>query len=377
MNIVTACSGIDAIAYAAALLDIDIIGQIEIDEFCNKVLELRYPGVKRLKNVFDVRGDEFGAVDIFAAGFPCQPFSHAGKRKGNQDDRYLWPEIARIIRCMQPTWCLLENVNGIGSMEQSDRETIMETETEICQDAEMVLETVRKDLEEAGYQSIPIIIPAAGIRAPHQRYRIFIVAHSGSNGFSKQGFCGKQQGRTEIVGASETMGNSECGGCDRQLRRRSGQEFTNGYSGIEVMVNSSSKGLSQPKYKPRGTRDNESSATKRILSANSSSRSTQPGMGGNVDGIPSWIYGLGGQEDSSGVLGAFETIFAATLDKILWPAGYGAEQHAYEPPRVATGIKQRTNRLKSLGNSIVPWVIFSILLAIKLMEGDRYENIHR
>jgi DNA (cytosine-5)-methyltransferase 1 len=328
MNIVTACSGIDAIAYAAALLDIDIIGQIEIDEFCNKVLELRYPGVKRLKNVFDVRGDEFGAVDIFAAGFPCQPFSHAGKRKGNQDDRYLWPEIARIIQRMQPTWCLLENVNGIGSMEQSDRETIMETETEICQDAEMVLETVRKDLEEAGYQSIPIIIPAAGVRAPHQRYRIFIMAHSVG------GRCGK---------------NRECGGLEGVSRER--QDNTMQVAEPDTLFRTEIVGASR--------------------------RSTQPGMGGNADGLPSGIYGLGGQEDSSGVLGAFETIFAATLDKILWPAGYGAEQHAYEPPRVATGIKQRTNRLKSLGNSIVPWVIFSILLAIKLMEGDRYENIHR
>jgi DNA (cytosine-5)-methyltransferase 1 len=108
MNIVTGCSGIDAIAYAALLLDMELIGQIEIDAFCNTILELRYPGVKRYKNIFDVRGDEFGAVDIFAAGIPCQPFSHAGKREGTEDDRYLWPEAIRIIRVMQPTWVIIE-----------------------------------------------------------------------------------------------------------------------------------------------------------------------------------------------------------------------------------------------------------------------------
>lgn len=181
MNIVTGCSGIDAIALAAMLLDIEVIGQIEIDEFCNKILELRYPGVKRLKNIFDVRGDEFGTnVDIFAAGIPCQPFSYAGKREGAEDDRYLWPEAIRIIRRMLPTWVVIENVDGIGSMEQSDCEIIMDTETEICQDAEMVLETIRQDLEKAGYDSITIVIPAAGIGATHQRYRYFVVANRNS-----------------------------------------------------------------------------------------------------------------------------------------------------------------------------------------------------
>ena len=107
MNIVTGCSGIDAIAYAALMLGMHTKGQIEIDPFCNTILELRYPGVKRYKDIFDVRGDEFGTVDIFAAGIPCQPFSHAGKREGSEDDRYLWPEAIRIIRVMQPTWAII------------------------------------------------------------------------------------------------------------------------------------------------------------------------------------------------------------------------------------------------------------------------------
>jgi DNA (cytosine-5)-methyltransferase 1 len=456
MNIVTGCSGIDAIAYAAMLLDIEVVGQIEIDDFCNQILELRFPGVKRLKDVFDVRGDEFGTVDIFAAGIPCQPFSHAGKREGTEDDRYLWSEAIRIIRVMQPSWVIIENVDGIGSMEQSDSETVMEAEADVCTEAEMVLETIRKDLEKTGYQSIPIVIPAAGVEAPHQRYRYFIVAfakterqerwiakfsgagimgHSQSNGrdsrraesaglsgeswasgtggatlvYAESQRCGnghdgadKRQTDREINsptnkgdGCGTTLGNTIGGGCDREPRRGTGTEPADGYSGIEAKANTEGKflyggryswgrrgGLADSStimantasircesYRELATGERVGQKEERTYITESSSWSAQSGLGGNADGLPGWLHKPGGHEDGSGVFTAFEAIFTATLGQILWPAGYGAEQYNYEPPRVATGIKHRVNRLKALGNSIVWQQIFPFLLAIKLLSA--------
>ncbi len=403
MNIVTGCSGIDAIAYAALLLGMELKGQIEIDTFCNTILELRYPGVKRYKNIFDVRGDEFGAVDIFAAGIPCQPFSHAGKREGTEDDRYLWPEAIRIIQFMQPTWVIIENVDGIGSMEQSNSETIVETETEICQDAEMVLETIRKDLEETRYTSIAIILPACSVEAPHQRYRYYILAHNDSCGYLDGGTEEQptergQQAQSESIKCNSTMGNSECSGCSGEPRRRTDTESEDGYSRVEVMAHSDSGrceqcnqtewSISEPDKKCNYVADTECQRQQgqgeSIQSGNTtqdrewqasgtehvcveSVGAAQSGMGRNADGLPNRVYRSGGQEDSSGVLGAFEEIFTTLIDQTLWPAGYGAEQYDYEPPRVATGVKNRTNRLKALGNAIVWQQIFPILLAIKLI----------
>jgi len=483
MNIVTGCSGIDAIALAAELIDIKLIGQIEIDDFCNKILEFRYPGVKRLKNIFDVRGDEFGTnVDIFAAGIPCQEFSVAGKRKGDKGDRYLWPEAIRIIRVMQPNWIIIENVFGITSMERSDGETIMETETVVREESEMdllsnvqtgkrqskrktkkkiivkeyemVLETIRKDLENAGYESVTIIIPACSVGAKHQRYRVIIVANDDSCRYM-DGKLEKQSAKREEqtliesfdCNSSKTLGNSECIGCGGQLRGRTEQEPENGYSRIETMADTGSKcarGLSErkreknpgtydsgknvanstgerlQKWQQTGRWENAEKAGTRVepefkrcsedvadtcssrwKECNITSESTEPGyntgssyekharngdnrqesggicnraaksrMGGNVDGLSNRLYESGGQENGSGIFETFEEIFTTVLEQIQWPAGYGAEQHDYEPPRVATGVKNRANRLKALGNAIVWQQIFPILLAIKLIESE-------
>jgi DNA (cytosine-5)-methyltransferase 1 len=403
MNIVTGCSGIDAIAYAGLLLGMEISGQIEIDSFCNTILDLRYPGVMRCKDIFEVKGDEFGAVDIFAAGIPCQPFSHAGKREGTEDDRYLWPETIRIIRVMQSTWVIIENVDGIGSMEQSDSQTVMETETEICQDAEMVLETIRRDLEEAGYNSIVIILPACSVEAPHQRYRYFIVGNSESERSTGEHISiqsgESREANFDIDRSSEALGNTKCSGCDRESRGRSEQEPEDGYSRIETMADTKSEQSpmrfvgeyckqEQSEFRGSSSKDailaypdsehcqncniTASRGKQGIVNGSIKERgeagATQPGMGGNADGLSSGVHRPGGQEDSSGILGAFEDVFTTLLRQILWPAGYGAEQYEHEPPRVAAGVKNRTNRLKVLGNAIVWQQIFPILLAIKLIE---------
>ncbi len=104
------------------------------------------------------------AIDLLTGGFPCQPFSVAGKRKGKKDDRYLWPEMLRIIREMEPTWIIGENVRGI---------------------VNMALDEVLADLESAGYSTTAFVIPACAVNAPHRRDRVWIVAHPSGEGLQR------------------------------------------------------------------------------------------------------------------------------------------------------------------------------------------------
>jgi len=100
-----------------------------------------------------------GCIDILTGGFPCQPFSQAGKRRGTDDDRYLWPEMLRVIRLAKPRWVIAENVRGLLTMQNG-----------------MVFEQVCLDLENSGYEVQPFIIPAVAVNAPHRRDRIWFVA---------------------------------------------------------------------------------------------------------------------------------------------------------------------------------------------------------
>ena len=135
--------------------------QVEIDPFCLKVLEKHWPGVKRYGNVKTVGKHNLEPVDLICGGFPCQPFSVAGKRGGREDNRYLWPEMLRVISEVRPTWVIGENVAGI---------------------VNMALDQVCSDLEGEGYEVQPFIIPACAVNAPHRRDRVWIVAHAQVNG---------------------------------------------------------------------------------------------------------------------------------------------------------------------------------------------------
>jgi DNA (cytosine-5)-methyltransferase 1 len=352
MRLVMGCTGIEGIGIAAQWAGMEIVGQIEIDEFCNKILEKYWSAVKRMKNMFDVKGDEFGTVDIFAAGIPCQPFSHAGQRKGSSDDRYLWPETLRIIRTMQPTWVVIENVDGIGTMEQSDYEIDLEGETTICTEADMVLETIRKDFESAGYQTLMLEIPACAVGAAHGRARYFIVGYSKRKGL--QGHKRLMVGTTPIItGPDKIMGYTECSRLSGESRRGTGQEFEDGYCGSEkgVMADTISQRLQtgggsgsngiQKQTKAKHGKSSQSSCYR----AESNRAGIESGMGGMLDGLSSRIHGF------------------------RQPAYMGQPQYDWEPSRVAAGVKNRTNRLKALGNAVHPLQIYPILQIIYWIEN--------
>lgn len=155
-------TGIGGFDLAAEWMGWKNIFQVEIDGFCQKVLENNFPNVKRYGDIKEFDGTAYrGSVDIISGGFPCQPFSHAGRKKGKDDVRYLWPEMFRIIREIKPRWVVGENVYGI-----------------INQNAGLVFEEVLSQMENEGYEIQPIIIPACAVNAPHRRDRVWIVAHS-------------------------------------------------------------------------------------------------------------------------------------------------------------------------------------------------------
>ena len=120
---------------------------------------------------------ELSAVDIICGGFPCQPFSNAGLRQGSDDDRYLWPEMLRIIRAVQPTWVIGENVAGILSMGEQVGPATLASEELADWLEDSILQNIINDLEQIGYSIQPFAIPACAVGAPHRRDRIWIVAH--------------------------------------------------------------------------------------------------------------------------------------------------------------------------------------------------------
>lgn len=163
----------------------------EIDEFCIRVLRYHFPNAEHYD---DIRTTDFtkwrGRIDVLSGGFPCQPFSVAGRRKGADDDRYLWPEMLRAIREIQPSWVVGENVAGILTMVQPGSEAEVggeatlfgESYTEIEMQQQYVVETVCQDLECEGYSVQPFVIPACAVGAPHRRDRIWFVAKRADTG---------------------------------------------------------------------------------------------------------------------------------------------------------------------------------------------------
>jgi DNA (cytosine-5)-methyltransferase 1 len=132
----------------------------EKDRFCQSILQHYWPEVDSIDDIkiFDAKKYK-GKIDIITGGFPCQPFSLAGKRQGTADNRYLWPDMLRIIREVRPSWVVGENVYGLINWSEG-----------------LVFEQVQSDLEAEGYKVAAYVLPAAGINAPHQRYRVWIVA---------------------------------------------------------------------------------------------------------------------------------------------------------------------------------------------------------
>jgi len=152
-------TGIGGLDLGLERAGMEIRWMVEINPFCQKVLAKHWPNVTRYEDVKECGKHNLETVDLICGGFPCQPHSTAGKRRGAADDRNLWPEYLRIVTELRPTWILGENVPGIIST---------------------MLDTVLSDLENEGYETLPLVVPACAFDAPHVRRRVWILAHSTS-----------------------------------------------------------------------------------------------------------------------------------------------------------------------------------------------------
>lgn len=424
-------AGVGGISLAAEWAGIETVAFCEKEPFAQDILRRRFPGRPIYNDVFDLtkealENDNIHEVDIVAGGFPCQPFSYAGKRTGTTDDRYLWPEMCRIISEVRPSWVFAENVDGLVSMAQSDGEPILEDETTICTETEMVLETIRKDLEAIGYKSIPVIIPACSIGASHRRYRIFILGYTERGGCCRKSWggtgqessnryikseegivantSGKQNRRRkqyriqpDIGASSQTVADSSGGGCtearehsERSTERITGcgsvahtniyyprglsfgkrQEDSRTTISSEDVVNTTGQRLSEPTRLSSRKTTSTRPQYRSVLGIRETRRgTTESGMGRGPYELSDWLDGWG-----MNPLDALINFIMAYPQ----PALMGQEQYSWEPPRVATGVKNRTARLKALGNAVDPLQAFPVLYGIRvihefLMEGGNLE----
>jgi len=154
-------SGIGGFDLAAEWSGFTNLFNCEWEEFPRKVLKHHFPNAEQYGDIKEFDATTYsGRLDIISGGFPCQPFSVAGKRKGSEDERHLWPEMLRVVGECQPRWVVGENVRGLVSWSDG-----------------LVFETCYSDLEAIGYSVQSFIIPACATGAPHRRDRVWIVAH--------------------------------------------------------------------------------------------------------------------------------------------------------------------------------------------------------
>lgn len=171
MNHGSLFSGIGGFDLAAEWMQWNNVFHCEKEKFCQQILKYYWPDAALHEDITKTDFTKYkNQIDILSGGFPCQPFSNAGERKGTADDRYLWPEMLRAISEIKPRWIVGENVYGLVNWNSG-----------------LVLDTIKTDLENLSYEVFPpVIIPACGLNAPHRRYRVWVIAHAHETGLQTE-----------------------------------------------------------------------------------------------------------------------------------------------------------------------------------------------
>lgn len=362
-------SGIGGLDLAAEWAGIKTVGQCEWAEYPTRVLERHWPDVPRWKDIRTLTKESFyertgrRTVDVVSGGFPCQPFSTAGKRRGKEDDRYLWPEMVRIIKELRPAWVVGENVAGI---------------------VRMALPDILSELEACGYRTRAFLIPACAVGARHRRYRVAIIghrdgaeperagqvmAHADGAGLQAQG--AEQQAAGPAGAGGEDVQHADGPGRKEQHppAEPGKKEIPRGGHCEGKVRNAAGKGLEAQKPEPgRSDRhvpdtDNGGRALRRNRELSTAEkvgngredhgrgeeehepgerREPEPGVGGVAHGIPGRMDGY-------------------------WDV---------EPdiPRIAGGVPHRVERVKALGNAVVPQQFYPVFEAIAAVERGMEAN---
>ena len=284
----------------------------EIEKFPRKILKKHWPHVKQYKDIKELTNEQLETdgiipIDIITGGYPCQPFSVAGSQRGEKDKRHLWPEMFRLVKECKPTWVIGENVSG---------------------HIKLGLDTVLEDLESEGYSTRAFSISASSVGANHKRERVWIVGHSQHNGSSsstksrsfKETSDNNQEGKNEageLAGAGRSNGGADVEDTRRTLRQGSLFETEN---------------------------ENETGKE----NADQFERSSETSRNGI-----SYTNGTGSQ----GLRSERELRESQEERQISWERWW-----EFEPDvgRVAHGVPKRVDRLKGLGNSLVPAIPYII-----------------
>lgn len=221
-------SGFDAPSIASFRMGWENAFHCEVNDFCNIILKYWFPNSEYYDDIARTDFKKWrGKIDVLTGGFPCQPFSVAGQRKGTDDNRYLWPQMLRAIQEIQPTWVIGENVAGILTMVQPGEEIEVANGRSIFEEdnrkrvllrQEYVVETICQDLEREGYSIQPMLIPACAVGAPHRRDRVWFVAHRTNAGTEDV----RREWKNTILSdgtAPNAGGKRCCGRCDNREER--------------------------------------------------------------------------------------------------------------------------------------------------------------
>ena len=321
-------SGIGGFDLAAEWMGWENVFHCEYDPFCQKVLKHHFPNSKLYEDVrtFDAT-DYAGRIDLLSGGFPCQPFSNAGLKQGTEDERHLWPSMLRIIREVSPKYVVGENVRGLLNWSGG-----------------LVFEQVCIDLEDAGYEVTPYLLPASAKNAPHRRDRIWFIAYAPDSPCVRGGEDDRQSKRTHTKRNTVSSSGSITDTL-REGHQRSELDgtFNKGFGSLKsprpIAEHGKTRSIAdpcskRPKSREEGQRpkrreqpnDEQPEGRNEFPRADFEMFPTQPPICGGDDGLPEELDGI-------------------------------------------TFSKWRKESIKAFGNAIVPQVAHEIFKAIQKMEN--------
>ena len=416
-------SGIGGPEVAATMLGWDNLFHCEINPFGRRVLDYWYPNSKSYEDITTTDFTEWrGRVNVLTGGFPCQPFSYAGKRGGAQDDRYLWPYMFRCIDQIRPDWVVAENVAGILTMVEQGEVSEVASAPALFDSFDRVrryqlretftLQRICDDLESHGYAVQPVLVPACGVGAPHRRDRVFIIGHrvdadtdsdrhsaqatSGRTESSGRADDGKQSQRSEQTerterlhsvlrsatipedsmhirreqrpneeqGSERHIGDVGAGDSQRLCGETSGTDspHPDSHRGREVDEHMESELADGAKPVSNGGQRNAADTCHAGLQE---ARPEQPTAGHRGFGVRTgeWVERFGRGEEIGSRWANFPSVS---------PVHRGNDGLPFDVDRLTLSFgKWRTEALKAYGNAIVPQVMYEIFRAIEQVETPK------